>query len=88
MVIAFGGVGLLMRLAGLGFWAGYGERPGAVVGACLLQVPAPAAWTLGAVTVPLYGFIPRAAAVGWAVAGAALLTGVGLTGLRHRDLAG
>ncbi|MFF0715840.1 ABC transporter permease [Streptomyces bauhiniae] len=73
LAIAFGGVGVLMLLAGLGFWAGYGERPGAVVGACLLQVPA--AWTLGAVTVLLYGFVPRAAVAGWALAGAVLLIG-------------
>ncbi|MFF7967424.1 ABC transporter permease [Streptomyces sp. NPDC007903] len=73
LVIAFGGVGVLMLLAGLGFWAGYGARPGAVLGACLLQIPA--AWTLGAVTVLLYGFVPRAAVAGWAVAGAVLLIG-------------
>ncbi|WP_405554002.1 ABC transporter permease [Streptomyces sp. NBC_01171] len=73
LVIAFGGVGVLMLLAGLGFWAGYGARPGAVLGACLLQVAA--AWTLGAVTVLLYGFVPRAAVAGWAVAGAVLLIG-------------
>lgn len=73
LVTAFGGVALLMLLAGLGFWAGYGERPGAVMGACLVQVPA--AWALGAVTVLLYGFAPRAAVAGWAVAGAVLLIG-------------
>ncbi|MGV9319682.1 ABC transporter permease [Streptomyces sp. NPDC003660] len=73
LLIAFGGVGVLMLLAGLGFWAGYGQRPGAVVGACLLQVPA--AWTLGAVTVLLYGFTPKAAVAGWGVAGAVLLIG-------------
>ncbi|MFJ4006922.1 ABC transporter permease [Streptomyces sp. NPDC090023] len=73
LAIAFGGVGLLQLLAGLGFWAGYGARPGAVLGACLLQVPA--AWTLGAVTVLLYGYVPRAAVAGWGVAGAVLLIG-------------
>ncbi|MEU6818866.1 ABC transporter permease [Streptomyces sp. NPDC046860] len=73
LLIAFGGVGVLMLLAGLGFWAGYGERPGAVLGACLLQVPA--AWTLGAVAVLLHGCAPRAAAAAWAVAIAALLIG-------------
>ncbi|MFG3198057.1 ABC transporter permease [Streptomyces sp. NPDC048208] len=73
LLIAFGGAGCLMLLAGLGFWAGYGHRPGAIVGACLLQVPA--AWTVGAVTVLLHGFLPRAAPAGWAVAGAVLLIG-------------
>jgi ABC-2 type transport system permease protein len=73
LVTAFGGVALLMLLAGLGFWAGYGERPGAVMGACLVQVPA--AWALGAVTVFLYGFVPRAAVAGWVAAGAVLLIG-------------
>ncbi|MFE0348686.1 ABC transporter permease [Streptomyces griseoluteus] len=73
LVIAFGGVVVLLLLAGLGLWAGYGERPGAVVGACLLQVPA--AWTLGAVAVLLHGTVPRAAVAGWAVAGAVLLIG-------------
>nr|BFD83623.1 ABC transporter membrane-spanning protein [Streptomyces sp. Xyl84] len=73
LVIAFGGSALLMLLAGLGLAAGYGHRPGALLGACLVQVAA--VWVVGGVAVLLYGLLPRGAVAAWGVAGAVLLLG-------------
>ncbi|MFS8199140.1 ABC transporter permease (plasmid) [Streptomyces sp. CWNU-52B] len=73
LLIAFGGAVLLMFLGGLGLAAGYGQSFGAVLGACLVQLPA--IWTIGALAVLLYGVSPQVAPGAWAVAGAALLLG-------------
>ncbi len=73
LAVAFGGSVVIMVLAGLGFAAGYGQRPGAVLGACLVQVAA--VWVIGGVAVLLHGLLPRAAVAAWAVAGAVLLLG-------------
>jgi ABC-2 type transport system permease protein len=73
LAVAFGGSVVIMVLAGLGFAAGYGQRTGAVLGACLVQVSA--VWVIGGVAVLLHGLLPRAAVAAWAVAGAVLLLG-------------
>ncbi|MGV9288140.1 ABC transporter permease [Streptomyces sp. NPDC003719] len=73
LVVAFGGAALLMLLAGLGFAAGYGRDAGAILGACLVQVPA--VWVVGGAAVLLHGVLPRGAAAAWGVAGAVLLLG-------------
>ncbi|MEW2570701.1 ABC transporter permease [Streptomyces sp. NPDC047070] len=73
LLIAFGGAVLIMLLGGLGLTAGYGQSPGPVLGACLVQLPA--IWTIGALTVLLYGVSPQVAPAAWAVAGTALLLG-------------
>ncbi|MER5951157.1 ABC transporter permease [Streptomyces sp. NPDC001904] len=74
LTVAFAGAVLVMLLGGLGLAAGYGHDLGAILGACLVQLPA--IWALGAVAVFLYGLVPRAAVGGgWGVAGAALLLG-------------
>ncbi|MEH0556901.1 ABC transporter permease [Streptomyces sp. B21-101] len=73
LAIAFGGAALIMLLAGLGFAAGYGRQTLPVLGACLVQLPA--VWTVGALTVVLYGWAPRLAPAGWGVAAAILLLG-------------
>ncbi|MFI7874775.1 ABC transporter permease [Streptomyces salinarius] len=73
LVIAFGGAALIMLLAGLGFAAGYGQDFWAILGACLVQLPA--VWVIGGAAVLLHGLLPRAAVAAWAVAGAVLLLG-------------
>jgi len=73
LVIAFGGAALIMLLAGLGLAAGYGQDFGAILGACLVQLPA--VWVIGGAAVLLHGLLPRAAVAAWAVAGAVLLLG-------------
>ncbi|MFZ4153727.1 ABC transporter permease [Streptomyces pseudogriseolus] len=73
LMVAFGGSALLMLLAGAGLALGHGERTGAVLGACLVQVPA--VWVIGGVAVLLYGVAPGAAMGAWGVAGAVLLIG-------------
>jgi len=73
LVLAFGGTVLIMLLGGLGLALGYGAEFGAVLGACLVQVPA--VWTLGGLAVLLYGLSPRLAPGAWAAAGLALLLG-------------
>lgn len=73
LVIAFGGAALIMLLAGLGIAVGYGRRTGAVLGACLVQLPA--VWLVGGLAVLLYGTAPRLAPAAWGVAGAILLVG-------------
>ncbi|CAM5710422.1 ABC-2 type transport system permease protein OS=Streptomyces albaduncus OX=68172 GN=FHS32_005116 PE=4 SV=1 [Streptomyces griseoloalbus] len=73
LVVAFGGSALLMLLAGAGLALGHGERTGAILGACLVQVPA--VWVIGGVAVLLYGVAPGAAMGAWGVAGAVLLIG-------------
>ncbi|WP_217168850.1 ABC transporter permease [Streptomyces sp. AC512_CC834] len=73
LVVAFGGAALIMLLAGLGFAAGYGHDAGAILGACLVQLPA--VWVIGGAAVLLHGLLPRAAVAAWAVAGAVLLLG-------------
>ncbi|MER7188840.1 ABC transporter permease [Streptomyces flaveolus] len=73
LVIAFGGAVLIMLLAGLGFAAGYGKDAGAILGACLVQVPA--VWVIGGAAVLLHGVLPRGAVAAWGVAGAVLLLG-------------
>ncbi|MET8980760.1 ABC transporter permease [Streptomyces sp. NPDC004539] len=71
LLIAFGGAVFLMLLTGLGFAAGYGQRPWAILGACLVQVVG--VWVIGGVAVLLVGAFPRWAVASWAVAGAVLL---------------
>ncbi|MFD6291051.1 ABC transporter permease [Streptomyces anthocyanicus] len=73
LLIAFGGAVLIMLLGGLGLTAGYGQSPGPILGACLVQLPA--IWTIGALAVLLYGVSPQVAPAAWAVAGTALLLG-------------
>ncbi|MFC7305733.1 ABC transporter permease [Streptomyces monticola] len=73
LVIAFGGAALLMLLAGLGLALGHGKQPAAVLGGCLVLVPA--IWLIGAVAVLVYGLVPRAAVLGWAYAGLSLALG-------------
>ncbi|GAA3183962.1 ABC transporter membrane-spanning protein [Streptomyces virens] len=73
LAVAFGGSALLMLLAGAGLALGHGERTGALLGACLVQLPA--VWVVGGVTVLLHGLVPRAAPAAWGVAGAVLLIG-------------
>ncbi|GAB2736128.1 ABC transporter permease [Streptomyces bullii] len=73
LAVAFGGSALIMLLAGLGFAAGYGKDAGAVLGACLVQLPA--VWVVGGVAVLLHGVAPRAAPAAWGVSGAVLLLG-------------
>ncbi|MFB7242294.1 ABC transporter permease [Streptomyces populi] len=73
LAIAFGGTVVVMLLGGLGLALGYGSESGAVLGACLVQVPA--IWTLGGLAVLLYGLSPRLAPGAWAAAGLALLLG-------------
>ncbi|MGA5416626.1 ABC transporter permease [Streptomyces pseudogriseolus] len=73
LAVAFGGSALLMLLAGAGLALGHGERTGAILGACLVQVPA--VWVIGGVAVLLFGVAPGAARGAWGVAGAVLLIG-------------
>ncbi|MEW2303584.1 ABC transporter permease [Streptomyces sp. NPDC006655] len=73
LTAAFGGSALIMLLAGLGLAVGYGGRPGAVLAACLVQLPA--VWVIGGVTVLLYGVAPRLAPAAWGVTAAVLLVG-------------
>ncbi|MEU8293714.1 ABC transporter permease [Streptomyces pseudogriseolus] len=73
LMVAFGGSALLMLLAGAGLALGHGERTGAILGACLVQIPA--VWVIGGVAVLLYGLAPGAAMGAWGVAGAVLLIG-------------
>lgn len=71
LAVAFGGSALLMLVAGLGLAVGHGRDPGALLGACLVQLPA--LWLTGAVAVLLVGLAPRLAPAAWAVAVAVLL---------------
>ncbi|MFE1024521.1 ABC transporter permease [Streptomyces sp. NPDC058818] len=73
LVVAFGGAALIMLLAGLGFALGYGQDAGAILGACLVQLPA--VWVIGGAAVLLHGVLPRGAVAAWGVAGAVLLLG-------------
>lgn len=63
LLIAFGGAALIMAVGGLGLAAGYGHALPAVLGACLVQLPA--VWLLGGVTALLHGAIPKAAPASW-----------------------
>ncbi|MGQ4488101.1 ABC transporter permease [Streptomyces sp. SAS_281] len=71
--IAFGGAALIMTAGGLGLAAGYGHALPAVLGACLVQLPA--VWLLGGVTALLHGAIPKAAPASWGVVGLCLALG-------------
>ncbi|MEU8958398.1 ABC transporter permease [Streptomyces sp. NPDC048518] len=73
LAVAFGGAVLLMAVAGLGMAAGHGGDAGALVGACLAQLPA--VWVLGGLAVLLVGAFPKAAVSSWAVAGVCLAIG-------------
>ncbi|MCX4776909.1 ABC transporter permease [Streptomyces sp. NBC_01264] len=73
LAVAFGGSALILFLGGLGLGAGHGEDVGAVVGACLAQLPA--VWVLGALAALLHGAAPKYAVAAWAVAGTALALG-------------
>ncbi|MFI2617442.1 ABC transporter permease [Streptomyces sp. NPDC018584] len=73
LVIAFGGTVLLMAVCGLGMAVGHGEDMGAVLGACLAQLPA--IWVLGGLAVLLVGAYPKAAVASWAVVGTCLAIG-------------
>jgi len=64
VVLAFGGIALLMAVAGVCSGLGYGARTGAEgtevgrqLGAALVQIPA--AWLLAGVAVALFGLAPR-----------------------------
>ncbi len=72
-MIAFGGAAIVMLLAGLGFALGYGRDAGAILGACLVQLPA--VWVIGGAAMLLHGVLPRGAVAAWGVAGAVLLLG-------------
>ncbi|MET8902283.1 ABC transporter permease [Streptomyces sp. NPDC004538] len=73
LIVAFGGAALIMLLAGAGFAAGYGRDAGAILGACLVQLPA--VWVIGGAAVLLHGVLPRGAVAAWGIAGAVLLIG-------------
>ncbi|MBM7171896.1 ABC transporter permease [Streptomyces sp. G44] len=75
LVIAFGGTVLLMAVCGLGMAVGHGDGgdAGAVLGACLAQLPA--IWVLGGLAVLLVGAYPKAAVASWAVVGTCLAIG-------------
>ncbi|NEC67227.1 ABC transporter permease [Streptomyces sp. SID9727] len=73
LLIAFGGAALLMAVGGLGLAAGYGHALPAVLGACLVQLPA--VWLLGGITALLHGAIPKAAPASWGVVGLCLALG-------------
>lgn len=73
LLIAFGGAALIMAVGGLGLAAGYGHALPAVLGACLVQLPA--VWLLGGVTALLHGAIPKAAPASWGVVGLCLALG-------------
>ncbi|MEU6454831.1 ABC transporter permease [Streptomyces sp. NPDC047065] len=73
LVVAFGGAALIMLLAGAGFAAGYRRDAGAILGACLVQLPA--VWVIGGAAVLLHGVLPRGAVAAWGIAGAVLLIG-------------
>ncbi|MFD5804874.1 ABC transporter permease [Streptomyces sp. NPDC127020] len=73
LVVAFGGAALIMLLAGVGFAAGYGRDAGAILGACLVQLPA--VWVIGGAAVLLHGVLPRGSVAAWGIAGAVLLLG-------------
>ncbi|MGW0755904.1 ABC transporter permease [Streptomyces sp. NPDC002814] len=73
LVVAFGGTVLLMLLAAVGLALGYGADFGPILGACLVQVPA--VWTLGGLTVLLYGLSPQVAPAAWGAAGVVLFLG-------------
>ncbi|MFE7130524.1 ABC transporter permease [Streptomyces sp. NPDC057638] len=64
LVIAFGGAALILLAAGAGLALGHGDA--SVLAAPLTQLPA--VWTLGAVTVLLYGVLPRFALAAWPLA--------------------
>ncbi|QQM46904.1 ABC transporter permease [Streptomyces liliifuscus] len=73
LLIAFGGATLIMLVGGLGLALGYGQDLPAVLGACLVQLPA--IWTIGGLAVLLHGVSPQVAPAAWGVAGAVLLLG-------------
>ncbi|MFE7577589.1 ABC transporter permease [Streptomyces sp. NPDC057521] len=73
LLIAFGGASLIMAVGGLGLAAGYGHALPAVLGACLVQLPA--VWLLGGITALLHGAIPKAAPASWGVVGLCLALG-------------
>ncbi|WP_030788831.1 ABC transporter permease [Streptomyces sp. NRRL S-920] len=73
LVIAFGGSALLMTVCGIGVAVGHGEDAGAVLGACLAQLPA--VWVLGGLTVLFVGAYPKGAVAAWAVVGGCLAIG-------------
>ncbi|MET8826451.1 ABC transporter permease [Streptomyces sp. NPDC004610] len=73
LLIAYGGSALIMLIAALGFAAGYGQDLGALLAACLVQLPA--IWLIGSLAVLLYGISPSLAPAAWGVAGAVLLIG-------------
>ncbi|MEU7578610.1 ABC transporter permease [Streptomyces sp. NPDC041068] len=73
LAIAFGGAVLLLAVAGVGMAVGHGEDAGAVVGACLAQLPA--VWALGGLAVLLACAYPKGAVASWAVVGICLAIG-------------
>ncbi|WP_030751343.1 ABC transporter permease [Streptomyces sp. NRRL F-5135] len=73
LLIAYAGVALIMLLGGAGLALGYGRDLPAILGACLVQLPA--VWLLGALAVFLYGLAPKVSVAAWAVAGLALALG-------------
>ncbi|MFJ6696439.1 ABC transporter permease [Streptomyces sp. NPDC091272] len=73
LVVAFGGAVAVLLAGGLGLAAGRGQDLGAVLGACLVQVPA--VWVLGGLAVLLHGFAPQLAPAAWGVTGLCLAVG-------------
>ncbi|MFI0978332.1 ABC transporter permease [Streptomyces sp. NPDC021093] len=73
LLIAFGGAVVVLLAGGLGLALGHGQDVGAVLGACLVQVPA--VWVLGGLAVLLYGFLPQAAPAAWGLTGLCLAVG-------------
>ncbi|MEU6080065.1 ABC transporter permease [Streptomyces sp. NPDC047108] len=80
LVIAFAGTAVVLLAGGLGMGLAYGITAGdvggrlpSVLGAALAQVPA--AWTLAALALLLFGAVPRASALAWAAAGSSLAIG-------------
>lgn len=76
LTIAFGGATLLMMASGLGLALGYRQDVGAILGGCLVLLPA--VWLIGAVALLAYAAYPRVAVLGWAYAG--LCLGLGWIG--------
>ncbi|MFE9255639.1 ABC transporter permease [Streptomyces sp. NPDC006879] len=73
LLIAFAGAAATLLLGGLGLGLGSGHDLGALLTACLVQVPA--VWVLGGLTVLLYGALAEFAAGAWAAAGITLAIG-------------
>ncbi|MCX4853892.1 ABC transporter permease [Streptomyces canus] len=80
LAVALGGSVVVLTAAGLGAALAYGATGGGagqvprLVGAALAYVPA--LWLFAGLTTALFGFLPRAMAVAWAVLGACFVIGL------------